>query len=183
MPTVFLRESSRPICQCCNRHTSFRVTPCTTYIRSGSFPASAPRRGLKKSKDPSRGGDRGLRYASQGTRDALVGYLLPIPWAILRRQYLTLVTFLQPKPSRGVRPWRRKRQAASSSRRLIGLRVLAGDAGDHLVPPTRATCQVAPPGHAAAFSPHATVQKPQWRSGVRQIRNYGARDPHQPRCP
>ena len=44
------------------------------------------------------GGDRGLRYASQGTRDALVGYLLPIPWAILRRQYLTLVTFLQRQP-------------------------------------------------------------------------------------
>jgi hypothetical protein len=56
----------------------------------------APRAARKKSKDPSRGGDRGLRYASQGTRDALVGYLLPIPWAMLRYQYLTLVTFLQP---------------------------------------------------------------------------------------
>ena len=31
--------------------------------------------------------------------------------------------------------------------------------------------------------PHATVQKPQWRSGVRQIRNYGARDPHRPLRP
>jgi len=68
----------------------------------------APRAARKKSKDPSRGGDRGLRYASQGTRDALVGYLLPIPWAILRRQYLILVTFLQPIPSRGVGPCRRK---------------------------------------------------------------------------
>ena len=74
--------------------------------RSTVTSASAPHR-LENKQSPGRGGDRGLRYASQGTRDASVGYQPPIPWAILHCQHLALVTFLQPNQSRGVRGWRR----------------------------------------------------------------------------